>query len=98
MIGAFTESVVEDAALARLEAFDYAMLDGPDTAASEPGAERGDQSYRLVLLERHHTRQSDVVLSLNGPVVAGVELESLADVCATSWSTFGAVQARNPSR
>jgi hypothetical protein len=98
VIGAFTESVVEDAALARIEAFDYAMLDGPDIAAGEPGAKRGDSSYRLVLLERHHTRRSGVVLSVNGSLVAKVELESLAAEWTTSWSTFGAVQARNPSR
>jgi type I restriction enzyme R subunit len=33
----FTESVVEDAALAWLEALGYAVLQGPDIAAGEPG-------------------------------------------------------------
>ena len=36
----FTESVVEDAALAWLEALGYAVLHGPDIAAGEPAAER----------------------------------------------------------
>jgi type I restriction enzyme R subunit len=35
---AFTESVVEDAALAWLEALGCAVLHGPDIAAGEPGA------------------------------------------------------------
>jgi type I restriction enzyme R subunit len=48
---AFTESVVEDAALAWLEALGYAVLHGPDIAAGEPGAERIDPNYRDVLLE-----------------------------------------------
>src|SRR5437660_282535 len=51
MSQAFTESVVEDAALAWLEALGYAVLDGPDIAAGEPGAERSDPNYRDVLLE-----------------------------------------------
>ena len=49
---AFTESVVEDAALAWLEVLGYAVLHGPDIAAGEPGAERSDPNYRDVLLER----------------------------------------------
>jgi type I restriction enzyme R subunit len=48
---AFTESVVDDAALAWLQAFGYAVLHGPDIAASEPGAERTDPNYRDILLE-----------------------------------------------
>ena len=36
----FTESVVEDAALAWLEALDYQVLHGPDIAPGEPAAER----------------------------------------------------------
>src|SRR5579871_1082168 len=48
----FTESVVEDAALAWLEALGYAVLHGPEIAAGEPGAERSDPNYRDVLLER----------------------------------------------
>ena len=48
---AFTESVVEDAALAWLEGLGYAVLHGPDIAAGEPGAERSDPNYRDVVLE-----------------------------------------------
>ena len=43
---AFTESVVEEAALAWLEALGYAVLHGPDLAIGEPGAERSDPNYR----------------------------------------------------
>ena len=39
-MGNFSESVVEDAALAWLEALGYAVLHGPDIAAGEPGTER----------------------------------------------------------
>jgi len=59
---AFTESVVEDAALAWLEALGYAVLHGPDIAAGEPGAERRDSSYRDVILER---RLHDALARLN---------------------------------
>jgi type I restriction enzyme R subunit len=47
----FSESVVEDAALAWLEALGYAILHGPDIAAGEPGAERTDPNCRDVVLE-----------------------------------------------
>ena len=48
---AFTESVVEEAALAWLEALGYAVLHGPEIADSEPGAERSDANYRDVVLD-----------------------------------------------
>lgn len=48
----FVESVVEDAALAWLEALGYATLYGPDIAVGEPAAERTDREYRDVFLER----------------------------------------------
>ncbi|MEJ7810678.1 MAG: type I restriction endonuclease subunit R [Gemmatimonadaceae bacterium] len=48
----FTESVVEQAALAWLESLDYAVLSGPMIAAGQPGAERTDPGYRDVRLER----------------------------------------------
>jgi type I restriction enzyme R subunit len=47
---AFTESVVEQAALAWLESLGYAVLAGPEIAPGEPQAERGD--YRQAVLER----------------------------------------------
>jgi hypothetical protein len=61
-----TESVVEDAALAWLEALGYAVLHGPDIAAGEPGAERTDPNYRDVLLERR-VRQALVRLNPDLP-------------------------------
>ena len=50
-MSALSESVVEDAALAWLEALGYAILDGPDIAAGTPSAERSDPNYRNVVLE-----------------------------------------------
>ena len=51
MTAAFTESVVEDAALAWLAGLGYAVLHGPDIAAGESVAERSDPNYRDVVLE-----------------------------------------------
>src|SRR5437667_3491214 len=51
MSRSFTESIVEDAALAWLEALGFAVLHGPDIAAGEPTAERSDPNYRDVVLE-----------------------------------------------
>jgi|CXWL01.1.fsa_nt_gi type I restriction enzyme R subunit len=48
----FTESIVEDAALAWLGSLGYTVLHGPDIAAGEPAAERSDPNYRDVALER----------------------------------------------
>ena len=45
----FTESVVEQAALAWLEALGYTILSGPEIAPGEPAAERED--YEQVILE-----------------------------------------------
>ena len=47
----FTESVVEEAALAWLEGLGYAVLHGPDIATGESAAERSDPNYREVMLE-----------------------------------------------
>ena len=47
----FTESVVEEAALAWLESLGYAVVHGPELAAGEAGAERLDPNYRDVVLE-----------------------------------------------
>ncbi len=58
----FTESVVEDAALAWLEGLGYSVLHGPEIAVGEPGAERSDQNYRDVVLER---RLRQTLVSLN---------------------------------
>ena len=48
---AFTESIVEEAALAWLEALGYSVLHGPEIAVGEPGAERSDPNYRDVVLD-----------------------------------------------
>jgi hypothetical protein len=48
----FTESIVEDAALAWVEALGYTVLHGPDIAVGESGAKRSDPNYPDVLLER----------------------------------------------
>jgi len=42
MSGAFTESVVEEAALAWLESTGWPIADGPDIAPDKPAAERSD--------------------------------------------------------
>jgi type I restriction enzyme R subunit len=65
----FTESIVEDAALAWLEALGYTVLHGPDIAAGEPTAERSDSIYRDVLLERR-LRQALVGLNPDLPAEA----------------------------
>ena len=63
---AFTESVVEEAALAWLEGVAFAVLHGPDIAAGEPAAERSDPNYRDVVLEGR-VRQSLVRLNPDLP-------------------------------
>jgi len=51
MTKTITESVVEDAALAWMEALGYTIIHGPNIAAGEPDAERTDPNYRDVILE-----------------------------------------------
>ncbi len=46
----FTESVVEDAALAWMESLGYTVKHGQDIAPGVPGAERTDPNYREVIL------------------------------------------------
>lgn len=47
----FTESIVEEAALAWLVLLGYAVFHGPEIAAGMLGAERSDPNYRDVALE-----------------------------------------------
>src|SRR5450759_186033 len=68
-MSSFTESIVEDAALAWLESLGYAVLHGPDIAVGMPGAERSDPNYRYVILERR-LRDALVRLNPNLPVDA----------------------------
>jgi type I restriction enzyme R subunit len=70
----FTESVVEDASLAWLEALGYAVLHGPDIVVGEPGAERSDPNYRDVVLDGRF-RQALVRLNPDLPH------EALDDAC-----------------
>lgn len=49
-MSSFTESVVEDATLAWLEAQGYGIAHGPAMAFGEPGAERPNENYRDVVL------------------------------------------------
>ena len=53
----FSESAVEEAALAWLEAKGWTILHGPDIAVGTPLAERADSDFRDVILERR-LRQS----------------------------------------
>jgi type I restriction enzyme R subunit len=65
----FSESVVEQAALAWLEGLGYGILSGPEIAAGEPGAERSDPNYRDFILERR-LRQALVRLNFDLPAAA----------------------------
>jgi type I site-specific restriction-modification system R (restriction) subunit len=47
----FTESTVEDATLAWLQALGYTILHGPEIGPDNLTAERSDSSYRDVVLE-----------------------------------------------
>ena len=51
-MGAFTESVVEEAALDWVRGLGYGVLHGPDLAFGTPGSERSDPDYRDVRLDR----------------------------------------------
>jgi len=62
----FSESVVEDAALAWLGGLGYTVVHGPEIAVGEPGAERSDPAYRDVILERR-LRQGLVQLNPDLP-------------------------------
>ena len=65
----FAESVVEEAALAWLDALGYAIKSGPDIAVGEIDAERSDPNYRDVVLERR-LRQALVRLNPGLPAEA----------------------------
>ncbi|MEO8034833.1 MAG: type I restriction endonuclease, partial [Acidobacteriota bacterium] len=71
-MGSFTESIVEDAALAWLQDLGYIVLHGPELAPGEPAAERSDPLYRDVILEQ---RFRNALAKLNPEIPA----EALAD-------------------
>jgi type I restriction enzyme R subunit len=50
-VTAFTESLVESAALGWLGALGYAVLHGPDIAAGEDAAERSIPGCRVIVVE-----------------------------------------------
>ena len=64
----FSESVVEQAALAWLESLGYAVLYGPEIAAGEPGAERGAAPLEIA---NEHAPEFLVLL----PSTAGIRIE-----------------------
>ncbi len=68
-MSAFTESVVEDAALVWLTALGYSVLHGPEIATGELAAERSDPNYRDVVLERR-LRQALLLLNPDLPTEA----------------------------
>ncbi len=51
-MNSFTESIVEEAALAWLEELGYEILNGPTSAFDGPAPERSDPNYHDVILER----------------------------------------------
>lgn len=61
----FTESVIEQAALAWLESLDYTILSGPDIAPGKVQAEK--DNYGQVMLER---RLRQILQCLNPQVPA----------------------------
>ena len=64
MRASFTESVIEQAALAWLEALGYGVLHGPEIAPGEPAAER--ENYEQVIVE---SRLRQALQRLNPQVV-----------------------------
>ena len=66
MSSAFTESIVEDATLAWLEALGCAVLHDPEIAVGESATERSDANYCDVILKRR-LQQSLVRLRLALP-------------------------------
>lgn len=79
----FTESVVEQAALAWLEALDYTILSGPEIAPGEPAAERED--YEQVILE---SRLRQAFQRLNPQVPADALEEALRKLTRPDMPTL----------
>jgi type I restriction enzyme R subunit len=80
----FSETVIEQACLAWLEAQGYAIFHGPEAASGELSAERNDPNYRDVILERR-LRQSLTNLNPTLPPEALDEaFRKLANVQASS--------------
>jgi type I restriction enzyme R subunit len=86
-MGGFTESVVEEAALAWLEALQYAVVHGPDIAPGELAAERRD--YGQVVLE---DRLRQALKRLNPKLPAEALEDAFRKIIRIEGST---AQARN---
>ena len=88
-MSAFTESVVEDAALVWLAALGYKVLHGPEIAVGELASERNDPNYRDVVLER---RLRQALLLLN----PGLPPEALEDAFRkVMWADAPSLVERN---
>ncbi len=84
-MSSFTESVVESAALAWLEALGYSVFHGPDIAVGEPGAERSDPNYRDVILER---RLREALIQLNPDLPSDAIEDAFRKLTRTDASTL----------
>ena len=83
----FTESTVEDAALAWLESLGWSVTHGPDIAPDTPGAERSD--YGAVVLER---RLRDTLARLNPNLPAAAQDDAFRKLTHPDGPTL---EARN---
>lgn len=81
----FTESVVEDAALAWLESLGYAVKHGPEIALGELFAERGD--YGQVILA---TRLRDALMRLNPTLPAEAIDDAFRKIARLEGATLDA--------
>lgn len=91
----FTESVVEDAALAWLASLGYAVLHGPDIAAGMSGAKRSDPNYRDVVLEG---RLRQALVRLNPDLPADALDNAFRELARTDLpAATSAAQAGAPS-
>ena len=96
----FTESVVEQAALAWLESLGWTVKHGPSIAGAQAKAIDFDDPEKddwlavnqFTVSENKHTRRLDVVLFVNGLPLALVELKNAADETATIWTAFEQLQ------
>ncbi|HHR85852.1 MAG TPA: type I restriction endonuclease subunit R, partial [Candidatus Acetothermia bacterium] len=83
MRASFTESVIEQAALAWLEALGYGVLHGPEIAPGEPAAER--ENYEQVILE---SRLRQALQRLNPQVPADALEEALRKLTRPNMPTL----------
>src|SRR5674476_412093 len=86
-VSGFTESVVEQAALAWLESLGWSVKHGPDIAAGEPNAERRD--FVQVILEQ---RLRDAITRLNPMLPADATAEAFRMLTHLAGST---IEVRN---